>query len=68
VRSAMPNGPVFPLSVLLERVGRADEVCELVLEGADRGVPREEPKPPGPISYARSIPRTKAIKSNVLIA
>src|SRR4030081_3202471 len=57
-----------PLSVLLERAGLTDEVCELVLEGADRGVPREEPKPPGPISYARSIPRTKAMESNVLIA
>jgi hypothetical protein len=34
-----------PLSVLLERAGLADEVCELVLEGADRGVPREELKP-----------------------
>jgi DMSO/TMAO reductase YedYZ molybdopterin-dependent catalytic subunit len=40
----------------------------LVLEGADRGQPKEEPKPPGPISYARSIPRTKAMESNVLIA
>ncbi len=57
-----------PLSVLLERAGLTDEVCELVLEGADRGVPKEEPKPPGPISYARSIPRTKAMESNVLIA
>jgi DMSO/TMAO reductase YedYZ molybdopterin-dependent catalytic subunit len=57
-----------PLSVLLERAGLADEVCELVLEGADRGVPKEEPRPPGPISYARSIPRTKAMQSNVLIA
>jgi DMSO/TMAO reductase YedYZ molybdopterin-dependent catalytic subunit len=36
-----------PLSVLLERAGLADDVCELVLEGADRGVPKEEPKPPG---------------------
>ncbi|WMT77471.1 sulfite oxidase [Bradyrhizobium sp. Ash2021] len=57
-----------PLSILLERAGLADEVCELVLEGADRGVPKEEPKPPGPISYARSIPRTKAMESDVLIA
>jgi DMSO/TMAO reductase YedYZ molybdopterin-dependent catalytic subunit len=57
-----------PLSVLLERAGLGDEVCELVLEGADRGVPKEEPKPPGPISYARSIPRTKAMESDVLIA
>src|SRR5882672_8667021 len=57
-----------PLSMLLERAGLADEVCELVLEGADRGVPREEPNPPGPISYARSITRARAIESDVLIA
>jgi DMSO/TMAO reductase YedYZ molybdopterin-dependent catalytic subunit len=56
------------LSLLLELAGLADEVCELVLEGADRGVPKEEPRPPGPISYARSIPRTWAMESDVLIA
>src|SRR5437879_7107984 len=49
-----------PLSVLLERARLADEVCELVLEGADRGVPKEEPKPPGAIAYARSNPRRLA--------
>lgn len=32
------------LSLLLELAGLADEVCELVLEGADRGVPKEEPR------------------------
>ncbi|MEA2911037.1 MAG: hypothetical protein QOJ15_3118 [Bradyrhizobium sp.] len=57
-----------PLSVLLERAGLADEVCELVLEGADRGVPKEGPKPPGPISYARSISRARAMEPDVLIA
>jgi DMSO/TMAO reductase YedYZ molybdopterin-dependent catalytic subunit len=57
-----------PLSMLLERAGLADEVCELVLEGADRGVPREEPKPPESISYARSIPRAQAMQRDVLIA
>src|SRR5467141_1731 len=57
-----------PLSVLLERAGIGDEVCELVLEGADRGVPKEEPKPPGPISYARSISRARAMEPDVLIA
>jgi hypothetical protein len=39
-----------------------------VLEGADRGVPKEEPKPPGPISYARSIPTARAMEPDVLIA
>jgi DMSO/TMAO reductase YedYZ molybdopterin-dependent catalytic subunit len=57
-----------PLSVLLERAGLADEVCEVVLKGADRGVPTEEPKPAGPISYARSISRVRAMESDVLIA
>ena len=57
-----------PLSALLERAGLADDVCELVLEGADRGIPKEEPKPPGPISYARSIPSARAMESDVLIA
>ena len=57
-----------PLSVLLESAGLADEVCDFVLEGADRGVPKEEPKPPGPISYARSIPRARAMDPDVLIA
>jgi DMSO/TMAO reductase YedYZ molybdopterin-dependent catalytic subunit len=57
-----------PLSVLLESAGLADDVCEIVLEGADRGIPKEEPKPAGPISYVRSIPRTKAMESDVLIA
>jgi DMSO/TMAO reductase YedYZ molybdopterin-dependent catalytic subunit len=57
-----------PLSVLLESAGLADDVCEIVLEGADRGIPKEEPKPPGPISYVRSISRTRAMESDVLIA
>src|ERR1700704_3763044 len=39
------------LSLLLERAGLADDVCEIILEGADR-----------------SIPRTRAMQSDVLIA
>jgi DMSO/TMAO reductase YedYZ molybdopterin-dependent catalytic subunit len=57
-----------PLSALLESAGLADDVCDIVLEGADRGVPKEEPKPPGPIAYARSIPRARAMEPDVLIA
>jgi DMSO/TMAO reductase YedYZ molybdopterin-dependent catalytic subunit len=57
-----------PLVALLERAGLEDDACEIVLEGADWGTPKEEPVPPGPISYARSLPRDKAIQREVLIA
>jgi DMSO/TMAO reductase YedYZ molybdopterin-dependent catalytic subunit len=57
-----------PLRALLERAGLEDDACEVVLEGADRGTPTEEPTPPGAISYARSVPREKAVQPEVLIA
>jgi DMSO/TMAO reductase YedYZ molybdopterin-dependent catalytic subunit len=55
-----------PLTKLLEEVGWQEDVCEVLLEGADTGTPKEEPVPPGPISYARSVSRQKA--RDVLIA
>jgi DMSO/TMAO reductase YedYZ molybdopterin-dependent catalytic subunit len=57
-----------PLRALLERAGLEEDACEIVLEGADRGTPAEPPTPPGPISYARSVPRDKALQPEVLIA
>jgi DMSO/TMAO reductase YedYZ molybdopterin-dependent catalytic subunit len=57
-----------PLRALLDRVGLAEDACEIVLEGADRGSPKEEPMPPIPISYSWSLPRAKALRSEVLIA
>ncbi len=57
-----------PLRVLLERAGLEEDACEIVLEGADQGRPAEPPIPPGPISYARSLPRDKALQPEVLIA
>jgi DMSO/TMAO reductase YedYZ molybdopterin-dependent catalytic subunit len=57
-----------PLGALLERAGMEEDACEVVLEGADRGTPKEPPIPPAPISYARSLPRDKAIQQEVLIA
>src|ERR1700761_2684341 len=51
-----------PPRALLERAGLADDACEVIFEGADRGIPVEEPKPSGPISYARSVPREKAVQ------
>ncbi len=57
-----------PLRDLLERAGLEADACEVVLEGADRGMPKEEPIPPGPVAYARSLPRVKALAPEVLIA
>src|SRR3954467_2886066 len=57
-----------PLRVLLEQTGLAKNACEVVFEGADRGTPKEQPIPPGPISYARSLPLAKAVRPEVLVA
>jgi DMSO/TMAO reductase YedYZ molybdopterin-dependent catalytic subunit len=57
-----------PLRALLERAELQQDACEIVLEGADRGTPKEEPLPPNPISYAWGLPRAKAIQPEVLIA
>src|SRR5258705_10522149 len=56
------------LGALLERAGLEEGACEIVLEGSDTGMPTEEPVPPDPISYARSLPRDKAIQREVLLA
>jgi DMSO/TMAO reductase YedYZ molybdopterin-dependent catalytic subunit len=56
-----------PLRALLERA-ELKNACEIVLEGADRGTPKEEPLPPGPISYVWSLPLAKAMQPEVLIA
>ena len=57
-----------PLRHLLEQAGLVDEACEIVLEGADCGIPKDEPRPPDPIAYVWSLPRAKAIQPEVLIA
>ena len=57
-----------PLGALLERAGLEEDACEIVLEGAYQGTPKEAPVPPSPISYARSVPRDKAMQREVLIA
>src|ERR1700754_3703535 len=57
-----------PLRALLERADLTEDASEIVLEGADCGTPKEEPVPPMPISYAWSLPRAKALRSEVLIA
>src|ERR1700735_435697 len=56
-----------PLAALLERAGIEKDACEIVLEGADHGTPKERPTPPGTISYPRSLARDKALQREVLI-
>src|SRR5258708_14450869 len=53
-----------PLRALLERAGLEEDACEIVLEGADRGMPKEEPVPPEPISYAVFCLKKKKNESN----
>jgi len=57
-----------PLRALLERAELQEDACEIVLDGADRGTPKEEPVPPEPISYAWSLSRAKALQQEVLVA
>jgi len=56
-----------PLSVLLNRAQLKPDACEVILEGADRGLLAEAKSPPGEIQFARSIPLAKA-SQNVLLA
>lgn len=57
-----------PLVTLLEHAGLRQDACEIVLEGADRGVPGGDPALAEPISFARSITRDKAVHGDVLLA
>ena len=65
---ATPNATHVPLSALLQRAGLEEDACEIVLEGLIGAVPKEGAIPPGQISYARSLPRAKALQPEVLIA
>lgn len=57
-----------PLAALLDKVGAKGSAIEVVLEGADQGAVNSDPKSPGPIHFARSIPIEKAKKEEVLLA
>ena len=58
----------MPLSALLERAGVKPGAVDVVLEGADRGEPKNEPKPAGPLAFARGLPLAKALRPEVLLA
>src|SRR6187401_1310254 len=56
-----------PLSVLLDRATLKSNACEVVLEGADRGILEDPKSPPGELKFARSVPLEKA-RRDVLLA
>jgi DMSO/TMAO reductase YedYZ molybdopterin-dependent catalytic subunit len=56
------------LSDILDRAGLKLSAVEIVLEGADRGTVNDDPKSPGPIAFARSLPVAKAKSPEVVLA
>lgn len=56
------------LAEVLRQAGLTFAAVEVVLEGADGGPVSEEPRPHGPIRYARSLPRATALRPDVLLA
>jgi DMSO/TMAO reductase YedYZ molybdopterin-dependent catalytic subunit len=57
------------LSAVLQRAGVRPGSVEVILEGADQGEFKEpNPKSPGVISYARSLPLEKANQPEVMLA
>jgi len=56
------------LSVLLEKAGLKAGALEVVLSGADEGELIEPPKTPGRIRFSRSLPLSKALSDEVILA
>src|SRR5262249_699161 len=57
-----------PLAAVLEQAGVQPGAVDVVLEGTDRGEPKNEPKPAGAMAFARSLPLAKARQPEVLLA
>ncbi|MBA3483614.1 MAG: sulfite oxidase [Pirellulales bacterium] len=57
-----------PLSTVLDRAGIKKGAVEVILQGADKGELTEEPKTPGEIHFARSLPLEKARQEEVILA
>jgi DMSO/TMAO reductase YedYZ molybdopterin-dependent catalytic subunit len=56
------------LAAILDKAGLKNSAVEVVLEGVDKGQVNLDPKSPGPIHFARSLPIEKAKKDEVLLA
>jgi DMSO/TMAO reductase YedYZ molybdopterin-dependent catalytic subunit len=54
-----------PLCEVLERAGIADDVVEIVAEGADVGSEADHPEP---MHFSRGLPRAKALHRDTLLA
>lgn len=57
-----------PLSAVLEKAGVKSNAVDVMFEGADQGEIKEDPKSPGEIHFARSLPMGKARGGSVLLA
>ena len=57
-----------PLSAILEKAGVKPSAVDVMFEGADEGEISDEPKSPGAIRFAHSVPIAKARNGNVLLA
>jgi DMSO/TMAO reductase YedYZ molybdopterin-dependent catalytic subunit len=57
-----------PLWAVLEKAGVKPDAVDVVLEGADGGALRDDPKPGGTLKFARSLPVSAARRLDVLIA
>jgi DMSO/TMAO reductase YedYZ molybdopterin-dependent catalytic subunit len=57
-----------PLSAVLEKAGVKSGAVDVIFEGADQGEVKDEPKSPGEIHFARSLPIEKARSGNILLA
>ncbi len=56
-----------PLAAILEKAGVKTNAVDVVLEGADQGEIRDDPKSPGEVRFARGLPISKARDGNVLL-
>jgi DMSO/TMAO reductase YedYZ molybdopterin-dependent catalytic subunit len=56
------------LAAVLDRAGVKRGAVEVILEGADVGTINDDPKTPGPIAFARSLPLAKARGPEVVLA
>src|SRR4051794_8308171 len=63
-----PEWTGVPLAAVLDKAGVKSSAVEVILEGADSGAVNDDPKTPGVISYARSLPLAKARAPEVILA